>query len=154
MSRDKNLEKIIESISDIHVGKLTTSRISLLSGVGVTVWGSLPLFGDLISPRPGAKSRPAKHKGADSDRRPAGGKSAVERSADVVVKVLPTPRKRERKPPKSEVLQPVDPTPKPLKVIRRRREEEPKVFETQPKTLPDAMLEGSKVVSDEVVNDG
>ncbi|MEJ2715824.1 MAG: hypothetical protein P8182_01595 [Deltaproteobacteria bacterium] len=40
---------------------------------------------------------------------------------------------------------PPGPPPKPLKVIRRRRAEEPKVFETIPKAFPRAMLEGIKV---------
>lgn len=39
--------------------------------------------------------------------------------------------------------------PKPLKVIRRRREEAPKVFETPPRTVPIAMLEGISLESDE-----
>jgi len=39
--------------------------------------------------------------------------------------------------------------PRPLKVIRRRREEEPKVFETAAKLFPKAMLEGVKVTTDQ-----
>jgi len=35
-------------------------------------------------------------------------------------------------------------TPKPLKVIRRRGEETPKIFETVPKIFPNAILEGIK----------
>ncbi len=34
--------------------------------------------------------------------------------------------------------------PKPLKIIRRRREEAPKIFETTVKVFPKAMLEGTK----------
>jgi hypothetical protein len=36
------------------------------------------------------------------------------------------------------------PIAKPLKVIRKRREQAPKVFETAPKPVPQAMLEGIK----------
>jgi hypothetical protein len=39
--------------------------------------------------------------------------------------------------------------PKPLKVIRRRREQAPKVFETAPKNVPLAMLEGIASPTDE-----
>lgn len=42
--------------------------------------------------------------------------------------------------------------PKPLKVIRRRREQAPKVFETPPKTVPLAMLEGISLGTDEDAN--
>lgn len=57
-------------------------------------------------------------------------------------KVVPAPKKEETRPQraKAPTLEPV--APKPLKVIRRRREEAPKVFETPPKIVPKAMLEG------------
>lgn len=60
---------------------------------------------------------------------------------DVIVKVLPTPVKRHRSPKIELASQPA----KPLKVIRRRREEAPKVFETASKDFPKSMLEGIKV---------
>ncbi|MBI5250811.1 MAG: hypothetical protein HY912_15075 [Desulfomonile tiedjei] len=62
------------------------------------------------------------------------------RSPDVSVQVVPTPVKR-RRAPKIELA----PKPaKPLKIIRRRREEAPKVFETSPKNFPKSMLQGIK----------
>jgi hypothetical protein len=60
---------------------------------------------------------------------------------EVIVKVLPTPVKRHRSPKIELASQPA----KPLKVIRRRREEAPKVFETASKDFPKSMLEGIKV---------
>ncbi len=62
----------------------------------------------------------------------------------VQVKVIPTPKKRA---PRTVVLaeEPTaPPVTKPLKVIRKRKEEAPKVFETAPKPVPQAMLEGIK----------
>jgi hypothetical protein len=58
----------------------------------------------------------------------------------VEVKVIPTPRKRE---PRS--VTPVveaSEIPKPLKVIRKRKEEAPKVIETVPRPMPQSMLAG------------
>lgn len=61
---------------------------------------------------------------------------------EAVITVVPTPRQREIRPQRVKAA-PLEPAaPKPLKVIRRRREEAPKIFETPPKTLPKAMLEG------------
>jgi hypothetical protein len=61
----------------------------------------------------------------------------------VVVTVIPTPKKARARTRKiEEEAQPLPPVLKPLKVIRRRREETPKVFETAAKSLPRAMLEG------------
>jgi hypothetical protein len=68
--------------------------------------------------------------------------SVTENVPKVVVKVVPTPRKRQRKVPEATTAKPASP-PKPLKVIRRRRgEEEQKVFETDPRSIPKAMLAG------------
>jgi hypothetical protein len=62
--------------------------------------------------------------------------------SQAVITVVPTPRKREIRPQRVEAT-PLEPAaPKPLKVIRRRKEEAPKIFETPPKTVPKAMLEG------------
>jgi hypothetical protein len=60
--------------------------------------------------------------------------------------VIPTPVKR-RRIPKTE-LAAAEPA-KPLKVIRRRREEEPKVFETSRPGVPKSMLEGTTIGYDE-----
>jgi len=60
-----------------------------------------------------------------------------------VVTVVPTPRKPRVRTPRLEVEEAASvPVHKPLKVIRRRREETPKVFETTAKSFPRAMLEG------------
>jgi hypothetical protein len=60
-----------------------------------------------------------------------------------VVTVVPTPRKPRVRTPRLEVVEAAAvPVHKPLKVIRRRREETPKVFETTAKSFPRAMLEG------------
>jgi hypothetical protein len=60
-----------------------------------------------------------------------------------VVTVIPTPRKPRVRTPRLEVEEAASvPVNKPLKVIRRRREETPKVFETTAKSFPRAMLEG------------
>jgi hypothetical protein len=61
---------------------------------------------------------------------------------EVPVQVIPPRRKRERRAPKVEEAPAPPPTPKPLKVIRRRKEEAPKVFETPPKEFPEAILSG------------
>ena len=63
--------------------------------------------------------------------------------ANHVVTVVPTPRKQRVRTPRIEVEEAASvPVSKPLKVIRRRREETPKVFETTAKSFPRAMLEG------------
>jgi hypothetical protein len=61
--------------------------------------------------------------------------------------------------PKQPRERPVDPLtllasePKPLKVIRRRATEGQKVFQTAPKLIPRAMLEGIKPVTDDDAGD-
>jgi hypothetical protein len=77
-------------------------------------------------------------------------KRVKKRPTDVVVQVVPTPQKKERKTPKPEHVTPRNP--KPLKVIRRRGKEEEKVFETGPKLIPDAMLKGVKPKSLEEID--
>jgi len=60
-----------------------------------------------------------------------------------VVTVVPTPGKQRVRTPRLEVEEAASvPVHKPLKVIRRRREETPKIFETTAKSFPRAMLEG------------
>jgi hypothetical protein len=59
--------------------------------------------------------------------------------------VIPTPVKRRRIPKTELAAEPA----KPLKVIRRRREEEPKVFETSRPGVPKSMLEGTTIGYDE-----
>ena len=59
---------------------------------------------------------------------------------DVNVQIVPTPVKK----PRSAKIELAVSTAKPLKVIRRRREEAPKIFETTSKDFPKSMLEGIK----------
>ena len=74
----------------------------------------------------------------------------LEIPAHVAVKVIPTPRKRETKQPEAVVPPPPElPTTRPLKVIRKRREEAPKVFETIATSVPQAMLVGITALRDE-----
>jgi hypothetical protein len=51
--------------------------------------------------------------------------------------------------PKVDVQPAVSEPLKPLKVIRRRGEEAPKVFVTPPKSVPEAMMEGVGAASEE-----
>jgi hypothetical protein len=91
-------------------------------------------------PKPRAESEPVME--SKPEREPERG--PVPSSREVKVTVLPTPKKRQRKivEPKEETA--ALPPSRPLKVIRRRREEEPKVFETPAKTFPQVLLEGVK----------
>lgn len=66
----------------------------------------------------------------------------VEKPREVPVQVIPPRRKRERRAPKVEEAAAPPPAPKPLKVIRRRKEEAPKVFETPPKEFSSTILRG------------
>jgi hypothetical protein len=61
-------------------------------------------------------------------------------SRTVAVKVVPTPVRRKPRTPKIETAPAA--LAKPLKVIRRRGEQAPKVFETSATIVPRAMLEG------------
>ncbi len=67
------------------------------------------------------------------------------KAKEVKITFLPTPKKRQRKTSEPDEEEETQPPSRPLKVIRRRKEEEPKVFETLPKTFPTVLLEGVKV---------
>jgi hypothetical protein len=69
---------------------------------------------------------------------------SVEIPPHVQVQFIPTPKKRGPRSLAAEEEPSSPPVAKPLKVIRKRREHEPKVFETAPKPVPQAMLEGIK----------
>ncbi len=66
----------------------------------------------------------------------------------IAVTVIPPPKKRQPRLPKQEVTAP--PVPVALKVIRRRREQAPKVFEKTVKSFPKGMLEGVELHSEEI----
>jgi hypothetical protein len=69
---------------------------------------------------------------------------SVEIPSQVQVQFIPTPKKRGPRSLAAEEEPSSLPVNKPLKVIRKRGEQEPKVFETAPKPVPQAMLEGIK----------
>ena len=69
---------------------------------------------------------------------------AIHGAQEVKVTFLPTPKKRQRKVEESNNEEETPQQSRPLKVIRRRKQEEPKVFETPPKTFPTVLLEGVK----------
>lgn len=70
-------------------------------------------------------------------------------AGEIRTKAAPAAPKRSVKAPKADVTPMVSAPPKPLKVIRRRGEQAPKIFETPPKTVPLAMLEGISYRPDE-----
>jgi len=73
-----------------------------------------------------------------------------QRAAEPESKIAPGKPKRSSRAVNREATPPViSEPPKPLKVIRRRGEQAEKVFETPPKTFPQAMLEGIRYRPDE-----
>jgi len=70
-------------------------------------------------------------------------------ASQVTIKVIPTPKKRHSRTPEIDVEPLVPQEPKPLKVIRRRAAQEPKVFETEARLFPEAMLEGVKSLNEQ-----
>jgi len=106
-------------------------------------------FSETRTPRSGGRSlsRPERPGVAPiKESRP--GPLLVEMSQHAVqVTVVPSPRKRQARVPEVKT-QPPRP-PKLIKVIRRRGEQAPKVFETVTETFPKAMLEGAKVELEE-----
>ncbi|MBI4964336.1 MAG: hypothetical protein HY913_13750 [Desulfomonile tiedjei] len=118
----------------------TTFRIPRLNSTKVKVAGKLPRVSlERLKPAAPVERQPVE---AIVARPSPETVQKVERPSEAIIKVVPTPRKREIRPPRAKAapLQPAPP--KPLKVIRRRREEAPKIFETSPKSVPKAMLEG------------
>jgi len=73
----------------------------------------------------------------------------AEKPREVPVRVIPPRQKRERRAPKVEETVAPPPAPKPLKVIRRRKEEAPKVFETPAKELSEVFLSGFRLRPDD-----
>lgn len=69
--------------------------------------------------------------------------------SQVVIQKLPPATKKERRQPKADTAPKDAAVPKPLKVIRRRREQEPKIFETPPKILPDSILRNYRASEEE-----
>jgi len=128
------------------VGVLAKRRIPKIINKKVRAEGRVPRTLVLRSRSAGIVEEPEKIQPVlplaviEEQERPA---AATPLPTKVVVTVVPTPRKARARSPKTEgAAIPPAPVAKPLKVIRRRREESPKVFETSPKSLPRAMLEG------------
>ena len=114
-------------------------RILVLKSSGPKIVGGLELI-ELPPPSHGpAEEQQAPHEHIE------------ELAAEAVVTEAPAPRKARFKTPKFEAEAGASTTPvqKPLKVIRRRREQTPKVFETMAKSFPRAMLEGIDLESGE-----
>jgi hypothetical protein len=89
------------------------------------------------------------HPDPDSVEKSLAPSEEKEQTAEVVVTVVPTPRKRQTNSPRPEPESAVSSGPKLVKVIRRRREQAPIVFETAKSSVPEAMLKGVKTDSEE-----
>ncbi len=140
-----------EGRSAVSVRHVIEHRMPILTGKKIKIAGALPttlrVRGALLkgSPkqdlqRPGiAPGKPVK---------------VAERPQAVQVKVIPTPGMKRRPPakPRKEAMEPT--ATKPLKIIRRRREEAPKVFETAPMPVPEAMLAGIKAPEEDSTDNG
>jgi hypothetical protein len=105
-----------------------------------------------------AESRPVPRKTVEggSPRKPAvhreKGKSEFRTDGPVrkrAARISSVSRKVRRTASEIEATVAPAPEPKPLKVIRRRKAEEPKVFVTQPKSVPNAMMEGTVTERDD-----
>ncbi len=138
-------------VKHVSLGALSNYKIQKLTNKKVRAAGRVPKILVLRSrsaeiaeePEPAQQPLPAPLPTVEAQARPA---PIEESPAKHVVTVIPTPRKpRVRSPKVDEKKAEPIPAPKPLKVIRRRREETPKVFETVAKSLPRAMLEGINI---------
>jgi hypothetical protein len=67
----------------------------------------------------------------------------------VEVKLIPTPKKRGPRYAAAPEESSEPPVTKPLKVIRKRKAEAPKIFETDPRPMPQAMLVGIETESED-----
>jgi len=129
-------------LSGVTADRLSLLQVPTLDRIRVAVAGSLPAIGGTratpheapVKSEPMSPARPLK--------KPSLPPTRPFIPATVPVKVLPTREKRVRREQPIEIAPAVEVVPKPLKVIRRRKEAEPKVFETPPKIVPKAMLEG------------
>ena len=123
-------------------GKLPSESIPRLDRITVRVTGTFPL---IRAPRPEPPSATEEHSFTPRIEPAAVPPPIVKKTPSVakaIVKVIPAKEKRTRRKPEIEAAPVVAEAPKPLKVIRRRKEEAPNVFETGPRTVPRAMLEG------------
>lgn len=135
-------------VKHVSLGALSNSKIPKLTSKIVRVGGRVPKTlvlksrsAEIVEEQELAQQPlPTPLPVVEEQARPA---PIEEPPAKHVVTVIPTPRRTRARAPKPEEKEaaPIA-APKPLKVIRRRREESPKVFETVAKSLPRAMLEG------------
>jgi hypothetical protein len=131
--------------------KSTRVRIPLLTGIRVRLPGKIPEVKAVEEVSGKVVEEAAPHVAQEIVKEAPKPRRSVKKSTAVTQEVIP---EREEKPvgPAERALQADDhlvPPPKPLKVIRRRRAEEPKIFETVPKSFPRAMLEGIKLTPEE-----
>jgi len=139
------------NVKHVSLGALSNYKIPKLTNKKVRAEGRVPKILVLRSrsaeivaePELAQQPLPSPMPVVEEQARPA---PIEESPAKHVVTVIPTPRKTRVRTPKLEEKEAAPiPAPKPLKVIRRRREETPKVFETVAKSLPRAMLEGINI---------
>lgn len=139
--------------SDRLPRKLTRVRIPLLTGIRVMLPGKTPDVHDVEEESVKVVEEAAPPVAQEPVRQAPKTRRSVKKSPEVTQKVIPPPEEKPKpvEPAKSapETRDPLVPPPKPLKVIRRRRAEEPKIFETAPKSFPRAMLEGIKLTPEE-----
>jgi hypothetical protein len=128
--------------------KILGIKVSGLTGTTMQVHATVPrltamrseLMGARPTPKPAAPPPPVQ-----VTQIPA---KVTATPRPIEVKVIPPPKKRQPRIPKQEPAAP--PVPVALKVIRRRREQAPKVFEKTVKSFPKGMLEGVDLQSEEL----
>ena len=131
-------------------GFITTLRVKIsgLAGATVKVHASVPRLSSRQSELVRFQAKPEPPTPAAPVSETPAVPKVVETARQVPVKVIPSPRKRQPRLPKPEPE--VPPVPVALKVIRRRREQAPKVFEKTVKSFPKGMLEGVELHTDEL----
>ncbi len=144
---DEGLETATtEKVMHVCFGVLSNRKIPRLANKKVRLEGRVPKILVLrtrqieITEEPESVEEPAPAAVAEPQTEP---EPIEEPLAVPVVKVVPTPKRpRARTPKVDRDAATAASAQKPLKVIRRRREQSPIVFETMPKSFPKAMLEG------------
>lgn len=139
----KGWRELNSQIKGLRVPPISpTGKIHLVSKENVKFQTSIPRI-----PAIGSRSNPGQEP-AVTDGEVIWGKAAVgcakigKQSSRIAATVMFSPRKGRIKSQDAKVDAPDLRPHKPLKVIRRRGEQAPKIFETTAKQLPRAMLEG------------
>jgi hypothetical protein len=120
--------------------KMLGIKISGLAGRTVEVHATVPRLTAMRSDLSGARAAPEPATPPPPAEAPQMPVKKIETPRSIEVKVIPSPKKRQPRMPKQEQAAP--PVPVALKVIRRRREQAPKVFEKTVNSFPKGMLEG------------